>query len=138
MCARACVSPPLPPRPPPVGLSAENRSWLSSGSPRACSWREFSPETCAFRLSGLDSKLSAQVERDLGALRAPGSRAARGGGRVRRSRAEWKTRPRWPPPVWPLTRAGGPLPENPFLESCSETAQRRRVFSFSTPLSLFF
>lgn len=78
------VSPPLPPRPPPFGLSAENPSWLSSGLPRACSWLEFSSETCAFRRLGFFPKLSARAERAFTARRLrPGLRLRGTGGRVR-------------------------------------------------------
>lgn len=48
----------------PALASAENPSRLSRGSPWACSWREFSAETCAFRCSGLYSKLCGWAERD--------------------------------------------------------------------------
>lgn len=77
---------PLPPRPPPLCLFAENPSWLSSGLPRACSWREFSSETCAFRcLDSPPPKLSARAERDFAEpwLR-PGLGLRGAGGRVRR------------------------------------------------------
>lgn len=64
-CAGLCVSEYecrlfFPVRP---AASAKNPSWLSSGLARACSWREFSAETCAFRCSGFYSKLSARAER---------------------------------------------------------------------------
>lgn len=65
-------------------FSAENPSWLSSGLPRACSWREFSAETRAFRGSGFYSKLSARAERHFAARRLRPGRGLRGtGGRVR-------------------------------------------------------
>ena len=84
VCVCVCVLPPLPLRPPPLGLSAENRSWLSSGLPRACSWHEFSSETCAFRRLGFFPKLSARAERDFVATRLrPGLGLRGAGGRVR-------------------------------------------------------
>ena len=81
-----CMLPPLP-RPPPLGLFAENPSWLSSGLPRACSWREFSSETCAFRRLDFffSPKLSARAERDFSEPRLhPGLGLRGAGGRVRR------------------------------------------------------